>query len=215
MHGADRQSVGDTRRRKERNISARSNAAIAADAIQADRTTRGERSRPERTHAPRSSDIGFTSAGGLWSIDFERRRRWKKFHLTSEKNFCLFRGMYGFVRLVRFRRFIAPLLAAMMFFAVAAARSNLVGHMDVGLSNHSPTICQSAASGEEAPAQDGGIDCCDACALSFAPGLVYASISSFVLRLELATRLYFVSLFGDPLDAGPDDLRSRAPPFAA
>ncbi len=57
--------------------------------------------------------------------------------------------------------------------------------------------------------------CCDACALSAAPGLGARSISHFVHQLEVSTRFAFETLLGRELDGGPADLRSRAPPAHA
>ena len=57
--------------------------------------------------------------------------------------------------------------------------------------------------------------CCDACALSAAPGLGARSISHFIHQLEVSTRFAFETLLGRELDGGPADLRSRAPPALA
>ena len=57
--------------------------------------------------------------------------------------------------------------------------------------------------------------CCDACALSAAPGLGARSISHFIHKLEVSTRFALEMLLGRELDGGPADLRSRAPPALA
>lgn len=57
--------------------------------------------------------------------------------------------------------------------------------------------------------------CCDACALSTAPGLGARSVSHFIHQLEVSTRFAFETLLGRELDGGPADLRSRAPPALA
>ena len=54
--------------------------------------------------------------------------------------------------------------------------------------------------------------CCDACALSTAPGLGARSVSHFIHQLEVSTRFAFETLLGRELDGGPADYVRARPP---
>jgi hypothetical protein len=100
-------------------------------------------------------------------------------------------------------------VALLVIAVVSSAHGSVHG---VGYAGGEPIVgCHHMGRNGEAPAP-AQTSCCDACTLTFAPGLTQDVVWVFIDRAEVSDRLGFATRLGANLDESPADLRSRAPP---